>query len=193
MGPRGFNNTSTARLCIVTCALHARMRHIIALVLMAALAACSETPPPARAPVVLADPRPEVARIAVDDPLTAAAIVTARRSAGEFLRAYRARNDGQRDFRIKMLVAERGLVEQFWVSLDSATDDSFTGTIANHPGDITGVKYGERVTVPAREISDWMYVEHGVLRGGYSVRLMRDRLQPEERPAFERELGFQID
>jgi uncharacterized protein YegJ (DUF2314 family) len=157
------------------------------------LAGCSGEHAPARARVMLEDPRAEVRRIAVDDPLTAAAIVEARRTVGEFLRAYRARGGQQRDFRIKMLVAERGLVEQFWVSVESATDGSFTGTIGNHPGDITGVKYGERVTVPAGEVSDWMYVENGVLRGGYSVRLMRDRLQPEERPAFEREMGFRIE
>ena len=161
-----------------------------------AMGACSSSEKPHVA-VVLDDPRPEVARIAVDDPLGAAAIVEARRTVGEFLRAFRAhngtRNGAQRDFRIKMLVTERGLIEQFWVNLDSATDDSFTGTIATHPGDITSVKYGDRVTVPARAISDWMYVEHDVLRGGYSVRVMRDRLQPEERPVFERGLGFRID
>jgi uncharacterized protein YegJ (DUF2314 family) len=156
-------------------------------------AGCADKSAPPRPPVVLDDPRPDVARIAVDDPLTAEAIVKARRTAGEFLRAYRARGGDQRDFRIKFLVAERGLVEQFWVTLESATDTTFTGTIANHPGDITGVKYGERVTVPANEISDWMYVENGVLQGGFSVRLMRDRLQPEERPAFEREMGFRIE
>lgn len=156
------------------------------------LAGCSEPPKPAP-PVVLDDPRPDVARIAVDDPLTARGIVEARRTVGDFARAYRARTAADRDFRIKMLVAEKGLVEQFWVNVESATTDGFTGTIGNHPGDITSVKYGERVTVPAREISDWMYVERGVLKGGYSVRLMRERLQPEERPEFEHEMGFRIE
>ena len=156
------------------------------------LAGCSEAPK-AVPQVVLDDPRPEVAQIAVDDPLTARGIVEARRTVGEFERAWRAHAPETRDFHVKMLVAERGLVEQFWVNVESATPEGFTGTIANHPGDITSVKYGERVTVPAREISDWMYVERGVLKGGYSVRLMRDRLQPEERPDFERELGFRIE
>jgi uncharacterized protein YegJ (DUF2314 family) len=161
--------------------------------LVIALAACSRAPPPARAPVVLDDPRPEVARIAVDDPPTAAAIVQARRTVGEFQRAFRARAADEREFRVKFLAAEGKVVEQFWIDVESADADSFTGIVINHPGSIVGVKYGSRITVPAREISDWMYVERGVLRGGYSVRLMRDRLQPEERPAFERELGFQID
>jgi uncharacterized protein YegJ (DUF2314 family) len=183
MSPRGFDNSLPPRVYFVTCALG----------VVLALAGCSDKHAPAREPVVLVDRRPEVARIAVDDPLTAAGIVEARKTVGEFLRAYRARGSTQRDFRIKFLVAERGLVEQFWVNIESATDTSFTGTIANHPGDITGVTYGERVTVPASEISDWMYVENGVLQGGYSVRLMRDRLQPEERPAFEREMGFRIE
>jgi uncharacterized protein YegJ (DUF2314 family) len=171
--------------------VHARVTYV--LVPLLALTACSKAPPAARAPIVLDDPRPEVARIAVDDPMTAAAIVEARRTVGEFLRAYRARAADQRDFRVKILVADKGLVEQFWVAVQSATEESFTGTIGNNPGDITSIKYGDRVTVAAREISDWMYVERGVLRGGYSVRLMRDRLQPQERPGFERELGFHID
>jgi uncharacterized protein YegJ (DUF2314 family) len=181
MRPRDFYNSLPPAVHIVTCALGI------------ALAGCADKGAAPPEPVVLADPRPEVARIAVDDPLTAKGILEARRTVGEFLHAYRTRGATQRDFRIKYLVAERGLVEQFWVTLESATDTSFTGTIANHPGDITGVKYGERVTVPASEISDWMYVENGVLKGGYSVRLMRERLQPEERPAFEREMGFRIE
>lgn len=162
-------------------------------ILLIALGACSRAPPPARAPVVLDDPRPEVARIAVDDPMTAATIVEARRTVGQFQRALRARGVDQREFRVKFLVAEKKVVEQFWIDVESADADSFAGIVINHPGSITGIKYGSRVTVPAREISDWMYVERGVLRGGFSVRLMRDRLQPDERPAFERELGFRID
>jgi len=180
VGPYGFDNRRLRCAASVTWCL------------WLSVAGCSEAPK-AVPPVVLEDPRPEVARIAVDDPLTARGIVEARRTVGEFERAWRAHAPGTRDFRVKMLVAERGLVEQFWINVESATADGFTGTIGNHPGDITGVKYGERVTVPAREISDWMYVERGVLRGGYSVRLMRDRLQPEERPDFERELGFRIE
>jgi uncharacterized protein YegJ (DUF2314 family) len=183
VGPRGFDNSRGARLHSVTCVLACAL----------AVAACTGNPPPAPVTVKLEDRRPEVERIAIDDPLTAKGIVEARKTASEFLRAYRARGPSQRDFRFKMLAAEKGLVEQYWVTLESAADDSFTGIVANHPGDITGVKYSERVTVPASEISDWMYVENGVLKGGYSVRLMRDRLQPEERPAFERELGFRID
>ena len=183
MGPCGFDNSWLRRLRSVTCVLACAPW----------LAGCTQKAAPALEPVTLDDRRPEVVRIAVDDPLTARGIVEARRTAGEFLRAYRARGSTQRDFRFKMLAAEKGLVEQYWVTLESATDDAFTGIVANHPGDITGVKFGERVTVPAGEISDWMFVENGVLKGGYSVRLMRDRLQPEERPAFEREMGFRID
>ena len=183
MGPRGFYNSRMSRARIVTWVLG----------IAGAFVGCTQGPAAKREPVVLADSRPEVARIAVDDPLTAAGIVEARRTVGDFLKAYRARGSAQRDFRIKMLVAERGLVEQFWVRVDEASDDTFTGIVGNHPGDITGVKYGERVTVSARDISDWMYVENGVLRGGYSVRLMHDRLQPEERPAFERDMGFRIE
>ena len=183
MGPRGFDNSLPQGLRSVTCALAGALL----------LAGCPDKSGPVMGPVALQDSRPEVIRIGVDDPLTARAINEARKTAGQLVQAFRTRGAAQRDFRFKILVAERGLVEQYWVALESADEHGFTGTISNHPGDITSVKFGQRVTVPAREISDWMYVDNGVLKGGYSVRLMRDRLQPEERQEFEREMGFRIE
>jgi uncharacterized protein YegJ (DUF2314 family) len=183
MGPRGFDNSLPRGLRSVTCVLAGALL----------LAGCPDKSGPALEPVTLDDPRPEVARIAVDDPLTARAIGQARKTAGQLLQAFHTRGAAQRDFRFKILVAERGLVEQYWVTLESADEHGFTGIIANHPGDITSVKFGQQVTVPAQEISDWMYVDQGVLKGGYSVRLMRDRLQPEERSEFERQMGFRIE
>jgi len=183
MGPRGFYNSLPRGLHSVTCVLAGALL----------LSGCPDKSGPAMGPVTLNDPRPEVTRIAVDDPLTAIAINQARQTSGQLLQAFRKRGAAQRDFRFKILVAERGLVEQYWVTLEGADEHGFTGSIANHPGDITGVKFGQRVTVPAGEISDWMYVDNGVLKGGFSVRLMRDRLQPEERPEFERQMGFRIE
>ena len=38
--------------------------------------------------------------------------------------------------------------------------------------------------------SDWMYVDHGKLVGGYTLR---DRLSPSERPEFDRSVPFKVE
>ena len=37
-----------------------------------------------------------------------------------------------------------------------------------------------------------MYVDHGVLVGGYTIRVLRDRLSGVERAEFDRNLPFKI-
>jgi uncharacterized protein YegJ (DUF2314 family) len=47
--------------------------------------------------------------------------------------------------------------------------------------------------VVAERISDWMYVHEGRLVGGYTIRVMRDRLSPAERLRFDQGLPFKIE
>ena len=38
-----------------------------------------------------------------------------------------------------------------------------------------------------------MYVDHGKLVGGYTLRVLRDGLSPAERAEFDRSIPFKID
>jgi len=83
--------------------------------------------------------------------------------------------------------------EYMWISDVSVRADQFHGRIDNDPMWLTNVKADQEVTVPAGEIADWMYVESGVLHGGYTLRVLAYRESDETRKEIERNMGAKID
>ena len=52
------------------------------------------------------------------------------------------------------------------------TGNRFVGVVDNKPNNIPGLKVGARASVNPDEISDWSYVDHGKLVGGYTIRVL---------------------
>jgi uncharacterized protein YegJ (DUF2314 family) len=69
---------------------------------------------------------------------------------------------------------------------------AFHGRLNNRPVDVRAIKLGDAVTVAPDEISDWMYVDNGKLVGGYTIRVLVDKLPPNERKQVEQESGYTI-
>jgi uncharacterized protein YegJ (DUF2314 family) len=84
-------------------------------------------------------------------------------------------------------------VEHFWVKITKFDGEQFEGTINNDPELVKTVKDGDRIKVEKEKVEDWMYVEKNKLVGGYTVRLLRDRLSPAERKALDDSLPFKIE
>jgi uncharacterized protein YegJ (DUF2314 family) len=51
---------------------------------------------------------------------------------------------------------------------------------------------GDRVHVTPKELSDWMYIEDGVLKGGYTIRVLHYQSSPEEQKEFLKHVPFSI-
>lgn len=41
-------------------------------------------------------------------------------------------------------------------------------------------------------MSEWLAIDDGVLAGGYSIRVFRDRLPPDQRTEFDRASPFRF-
>ena len=67
----------------------------------------------------------------------------------------------------------------------------FTGVVSNSPVSTKEVALGDTVVIDNQKISDWMYLEKGVLRGGYTIRAIYYSLSLNTmtnlnyRPAFD--------
>lgn len=48
---------------------------------------------------------------------------------------------------------------------------------------------GQEMTVNDCDVRDWMMIQDGVLRGGYSVRYQRSKTPPNERAEFDAHVG----
>lgn len=135
---------------------------------------------------------PHVFQVKDDDQQLARATGRARRNVGTFIAALRQPTADQRDFAVKKKFVQGDAVEHLWLSDVKFRGNRFVGTVDNRPRDIKGLKAGTRVAVNPDEISDWAYVDKGVLVGGYTVRALLMELSPAEREAFTRSADFRL-
>ena len=134
-----------------------------------------------------------VERVSADDAVMNAAIARARATVGTFETALRAPKASQSRFSLKIRIADGDNGEHFWLSDVRFDGAVFSGNIANDPDMVTTVTVGQAVSARPAEISDWMYVDHGKLVGGYTLRVLRDRFSPADRAEFDRTRPFKVE
>jgi uncharacterized protein YegJ (DUF2314 family) len=140
-------------------------------------------------------PKDEVVYVKSGDATMAAAIAKARASLESFRTALAAPPTGSKSFSVKVgfpwgIKDDR---EHIWLTEPKLAATTVTGTINNEPVDATSLELGEVVTAPLEDISDWMYVENGVLRGGYTLRVLLDKMSPETREKMLADMGFRLE
>ena len=136
---------------------------------------------------------PDIVMVADDDKEMNAAMDKARTSVDNFIKVFQKQKPTQSDFGIKTAIHDGTKVEHFWVQVMSFDGRQFEGTISNDPTIVKTVKSGDVVKVEKNAVEDWMYVEKRKLVGGYTVRVLRDRLSAAERKALDDSLPYKID
>lgn len=97
-------------------------------------------------------------------------------------------------FGLKKKFEENGNIEHIWIgNIQKIESGKYIGVIDNLPEKIKSVKLGDTVQIEKKEISDWMYIKKSELHGGYTIRLLRERMTEEERKKFDAESGMKIN
>jgi uncharacterized protein YegJ (DUF2314 family) len=138
-------------------------------------------------------PEDKVTYVAGDDPKMNEAIEKARSSVQSFIIALKAAKPGQSAFSVKMAFTDGSNTEHIWLTPVSYDGKRFHGTINNEPETVKNVRFGQKASVEVSKISDWMYVEKRKLVGGYTLRVLRDGLPPNERAAFDKTVPFSFE
>lgn len=81
-------------------------------------------------------------------------------------------------------------VEHMWVGDVDFDGEFVTGVLGNDPNWLTSVREGDAVRIPLDRISDWMYVMDGAAYGGFTVNLLRSRMDPDERREHDQAWGL---
>lgn len=84
-------------------------------------------------------------------------------------------------------------IEHMWIGEIEFKDGKYSGILDNDPEYITEYKAGDKIDVDASKISDWMYLVNGKLFGGYTMRVLRDRMGEDERKQLDEESGILFD
>lgn len=100
----------------------------------------------------------------------AAAIAEAQETLDTFSEALAQRQPGQTDFAVKYgETTTGGGTEYLWITQLRMWQDGFTGSVNNKPVHLQQLKEGDEVRVERNQVVDWMFMQNGKLRGGYTV------------------------
>ncbi len=132
--------------------------------------------------------------VAAEDTLMNSAINEAKKTISEFDQALKSNNPLQTDFAVKKryITADEG-GEHMWIAGIKFVNGGYKGFVNNDAEKTTEVKYGDTVIVRKDEITDWMYLDNNILKGGYTIRVIRNQMNKEERIKMDKDLGFKIE
>ncbi len=145
--------------------------------------------------VVKREGEPDVYRVASEDEDMNAAIEQAQATLGTFIESLISPRPGQTHFSIKAKFAttdEPASFEHIWLYDVTYDGEKFSGRIGNQPLDVTYLSVDEKVQVPRDDVTDWMIIEDGILIGGYTLRVLVDRMSAEEKETFLESIDFEI-
>lgn len=99
-----------------------------------------------------------------------AAIDEAKSTLGTFVSALKAEKPDMSNFAIKKGYTFGGEEKEFiWINEVKLVGTGFEGKINNEPVNNIGVKLGQSVRVKRDEVADWMFMDNGRLRGGFTI------------------------
>jgi uncharacterized protein YegJ (DUF2314 family) len=126
------------------------------------------------------------------DPEMLAAMRQARATLPQFLEAVQHHDTASYNFAVKLPFADGAQKEYIWLGEPTFENGKWYGTVDNTPEYTHEIKEGERVAFDTANVADWNYTKNGELMGGYSVRLLRNRMSPGERAEFDKYTGWII-
>ena len=107
------------------------------------------------------------------DPDMAAAIAKAQATLPQFWQVFDKREHGESNFVLVVRITDKGRIEHFQTTDFERRDGKTMVTISNVPKIVASVKLGDRIEIPAADITDWQYMRGGKYVGmtTFKVRL----------------------
>ena len=169
-----------------------RVKFVLILILaLLFITSCQILKPPG---VVHRDNEPDVFFVESEDSEMLTAIQEAQETFDEFRDYYHSERSDLVYFSVKarfLIDGDPSSGEHIWLYDIDLSDNQVRGKIGNEPLDAVYLSIDEEVIIGMDDISDWMVVdEDGRVYGGYTVRVLRNRMTEEERLQFDEETGF---
>jgi uncharacterized protein YegJ (DUF2314 family) len=91
---------------------------------------------------------------------------------------------------IKTRVTQNDTHAFMWLSNVQLAGPDFVAEFFEIPNASSAIKVGDRLTVTAGSLLDWMVNDGGILHGGFSLRYHRSQLPENERSQFDQYVGI---
>lgn len=135
----------------------------------------------------------EVYSVSDEDSDMNVAIDKAVKSYSDFLKVYESNDNNCSGFSVKMRFPYDGGGEHMWLSHLFLKNERLFGVLDSDPVNVFTVKAGDSLEVNKNRVSDWMFVKNGKLVGGYTIRVLYNKMSEKERADFRKEAGFDIE
>ena len=141
------------------------------------------------------DGEPDIYFLDGEDEEMNVAIKNAQNTFDDFLNTFdKKKKNSDLYFSIKVAFeTDDGGFEHIWLSDISTRKNRLYGEVGNTPDAVSGLALGDRVKIDKSNISDWMIIEDNKLIGGYTIRVIRDRMSESDRAEFDRQFGAIIE
>ncbi|UYZ57689.1 YegJ family protein [Hymenobacter latericus] len=116
-----------------------------------------------------------------------------RATLAEFITALNSQDSANYNFAVKYGFVDGSEREYMWIGDLTVEGDSLYGKVDNEPEYIHSVVSGQRVSIHKDSIADWNYIRNNRLIGGYSIKVIRDRMTPAERVEFDKSVVWKFD
>ncbi len=117
------------------------------------------------------------------------AVKNAKETLPEFQNAIQSKNPDYSNFTLKQQFdTSDGGGEHIWIGDIQFKDGKYYGIVQNEPFDKKIlVKLGDSVEVPIERISDWKYNDKNIVKGAYTIKVVRKYMSPEEKKEMDAE------
>jgi uncharacterized protein YegJ (DUF2314 family) len=140
------------------------------------------------------DSKDHLYQIDADDIEMNSAIDSAQKTLYVFDIALRKADKNSREFSIKKRYkAANGGGEHIWITDILLFKEGYKGVVNNIPVQTNEIKLGDTVFVDKKDITDWLYVQNNVLRGGFTIRVELKHMTPKEREETLQEMDYKIE
>lgn len=134
--------------------------------------------------------KPETLTSDYDEQKMQQAIAEARSTLDTFLDRFRHPQPGDDAFHLKVKIEDKNGVEYFWVSDLKLAAEPYSGKIADEPGIVKAVSFGQEYRFTRSDVSDWMYMANGKMQGNYTLKVELESMPPQEAEALKKQIGW---
>ncbi len=120
------------------------------------------------------------------DPEMVAAIAKAQETLPQFWQAFDQRAHGESNFVLVVRITDKGRIEHFHTSDFERRDGKTMVTISNVPKIVASVKLGDRIEIPAADITDWSYMRDGKYVGMVTMKPRFKHMPADQVEAFKK-------
>jgi uncharacterized protein YegJ (DUF2314 family) len=128
-----------------------------------------------------------------NDPDMEQAALTAQQALEDFIRRLNSPSTTQQYQAVKIKSSRAGFDEYVWVPIGAFDQGDFLAATDEQQSSTAQLTPNNPVHIRPDQVLDWMVVDDGKLVGGYSLRVMRAKMDPEQRRKFDELAWYKFD